>query len=91
MAAKNVSPEQMLEMIRAETKRNRDLCNETLGRELVEKSKRLQQISLMLTEPPVTQTELERLAQDVNKLQRETSTLEAKAKKVLSDADQKKL
>ncbi len=82
MSAQNVTPEKMLEMMRAETKKNRDMCNETLGRELSEKVKRFQQIGLVLNEPPVTQSELERLAQDVKRLQRETSTLEDKAKKV---------
>jgi len=82
IAAQNTSPEKMLEILRTDVKKNRDLCNEILGRELVEKSKRLQQIDLMLSEPPVTQAELERLSIDVKRLQKETSTLEDKAKKV---------
>jgi len=84
MATQNTSPEKMLEILRGEVKKKRDLCNEMLGRELVEKSKRMQQIELILTEPPVTQSELEKLTQDVKRLQRETTTLEEKAKKVNS-------
>ena len=82
MAAQNTSPEKMLEILRGGVKKNRDLCNELLGRELVEKTQRLQQIEMTLMEPPVTQSELEKLTLDVKKLQKEVSTLEEKAKKV---------
>lgn len=82
MAAQNTSPEKMLEMLKGDVKKNRELCNEILGRELGEKLKRLQQIEMILSEPPVTQSELEKLTQDVKKLQKDTSTLEEKAKKM---------
>lgn len=72
----------MLEILRGEAQKNRDLCNEVLGRELTEKSKRLQQIELIMNEPPVTQSEIDKLTMDVRRLQKETSTLEEKAKKV---------
>jgi hypothetical protein len=82
MVAQHTSPEKMLEILRGEVKKNRDLCNEILGRELVEKYKRLQQIELLLGEPAVTQQEVDSLAQEVKRLQRETAQLEDKAKKV---------
>ena len=89
MAAQNTSPEKMLEILRGDVKKNRDLCNEILGRELTEKLKRLQQIELILSEPPVTQTELEKLTLDVKRLQRETGTLEEKAKKMSEGSEDK--
>ena len=89
MATQNTSPEKMLEILKGEVKKKRDLCNEMLGRELVEKTKRMQQIELILIEPPVTQSELEKLTQDVKKLQRETSTLEEKAKKMSEGTEDK--
>ena len=49
----NTSPEKMLEALKTEVKRNRDLCYEILGRELQEKMKRLQQVELILNEPTV--------------------------------------
>lgn len=38
----------MLENLRNETRRNRELCNEILGRELNDKTERLQRIELVL-------------------------------------------
>ena len=87
MATQNTSPEKMLEILRGEAKRNRDLCNEILGRELGEKGKRLQQIELVLGEATVTQSELDKLAQEVKRLQRETGVLEEKAKKVTASTN----
>eukprot|EP01022_Parablepharisma_sp_SALTPOND_P016760 TRINITY_DN2530_c0_g2_i1.p1 TRINITY_DN2530_c0_g2~~TRINITY_DN2530_c0_g2_i1.p1 ORF type:complete len:595 (-),score=144.20 TRINITY_DN2530_c0_g2_i1:119-1903(-) len=89
MAAQNTSPEKMLEMLRVDVKKNRDLCNEILGRELTEKLKRLQQIEFILTEPTVTQSELEKLILEVKRLQRETLTLEDKAKRMNEGTEDK--
>jgi hypothetical protein len=38
----------MLENLRSETRKNRDLCNEVLGRELNDKRERLHRIELLL-------------------------------------------
>jgi hypothetical protein len=59
----------MLENLRNETRKNRELNNEILGRELNDKRERLQRIELLLQEPMTTQSELERLTNDVKKLQ----------------------
>ena len=72
MYSDNVTPDRMLENLRNETKRNRELCYDILGRELHDKQERLQRIELVLQEPMTTQSELERLTNDVKKLQRET-------------------
>lgn len=90
MAAQNTSPEKMLEMLRADVSKSRNLCNEILGRELVDKSKRLQQIEFILYEPPVTQNELERLSIEIQQLQRETASLEGKFK-AMAEGTQDKL
>jgi len=90
MAAQNTSPEKMLEILRADVSKGRNLCNEILGRELVDKSKRLQQIECMLYEAPVTQAELERLGIEIQQLQREIASLEAKFKS-MSEGTQDKL
>ena len=89
MAAQNTSPEKMLEMLRVDVSKNRNLCNEILGRELAEKAKRLQQIEFILCEPPVTQSELERLTIEIQQLQRETASLEAKFKKMAEGTQDK--
>ena len=64
----NLGPDKMLENLRIETRKNRELNNEILGRELNDKRERLQRIELLLQEPMTTQSELERLTNDVKKL-----------------------
>ena len=44
----------MLENLRNETRKNRELKNEILGRELNDKRERLQRIELLLQEPMTT-------------------------------------
>lgn len=75
----------MLENLRQETRKNRELNNEILGRELNDKRERLQRIELLLQEPMTTQSELERLTNDVKKLQRECMGLEDKLKSAPTD------
>ena len=74
----NLGPDKMLENLRIDTRRNRELNNEILGRELNDKRERLQRTELLLQEPMTTQSELERLSNDVKKLQRDCLTLEDK-------------
>lgn len=70
----------MLENLRNDTRKNRELNNEVLGRELNDKRERLQRIELLLQEPMTTQSELERLTNDVKRLQKDCMILEDKLK-----------
>ena len=70
----------MLENLRNDTRKNRELNNEVLGRELNDKRERLQRIELLLQEPMTTQSELERLTNDVKRLQKDCGVLEDKLK-----------
>jgi len=70
----------MLENLRNDTRKNRELNNEILGRELNDKRERLHRIELLLQEPVTTQHELERLTNDVKKLQKDCMFLEGKLK-----------
>ena len=78
IANENVTPDRMLDNLRNDTRKNRELCYDILGRELNDKTERLQRIELVLQEPMTTQSELERLTSDVKKLQRECQTLDEK-------------
>lgn len=86
----------MLEGLKLETKKNRELCYDIIGRELQDKTDRLQKIEQLLSEPLVillflnmqtTQSELEKLTNEVKKLQREVINLEDKLKKATPSDD----
>ena len=68
----------MLNNLRNETRQNRELNNEIILRELNDKKERLQRIEMILQEPMMTQSELERLTTDVKNLQRHCAGLEDK-------------
>ncbi len=68
----------MLNNLRNETRKNREICNDVIGRELNDKKERLQRIEMLLQEPVTSQAELERLTSDVKRLQREVRDLEVK-------------
>ena len=51
--------DQMLENVRQEAKRNRELCYDILGRELADKTDRYQKIEMLLAEPMTTQSKNE--------------------------------
>jgi uncharacterized coiled-coil DUF342 family protein len=70
----------MLDNLRTETRKNREINNEIIGRELNDKRERLQRIELLLQEPMTTQSELERLTNDVKRLQKDCMILEDKLK-----------
>lgn len=74
----NLTPEQMLNNLKTETRQNREMCNEVIGRELNDKKERLQRIEMLLQEPMTSQAELERLTSDTKRLQREVNDLELK-------------
>ena len=48
MYSDNVTPDRMLDNLRVETRRNRELCFDILGRELQDKTERLQRIEMVL-------------------------------------------
>jgi hypothetical protein len=58
----------MLEILRSDVRKNREINNEVLGRELNDKRDRLQRIEILLQEPMTTQSELERLTNDTKRL-----------------------
>ena len=68
----------MLDNLRMETNKNRELCFDILGRELQDKQERLQRIEMVLQEPMTTQSELERLTSDTKRMQRECMQLDDK-------------
>ena len=47
----NLAPEQMLNNLRNETRQNREINNDIIGRELTDKQERLQRIEMILSEP----------------------------------------
>ena len=51
VARDNLSPEQMLSNLKNETHKNREMCNDVIGRELTDKRERLQRIEMLLQEP----------------------------------------
>lgn len=68
----------MLNNLRNECRKNREMANDVIGRELNDKKERLQRIEMLLAEPTTSQSELERLTSDVKRLQREVHDLEVK-------------
>lgn len=80
VSSQNLSSDKMLENLRNETRKNRELNNEILGRELNDKRERLQRVEMLLQEPMTTQSELERLTNDTKRLQRDCMGLEEKLK-----------
>ena len=76
--SESVTADQMLTQLRNDTKKNRELCYEVLGRELQDKAERCQKIELVMSEPVTTQNDLDRVANEVRRLQRECQILEDK-------------
>lgn len=74
----DVSADQMLMQLRNETKKNRELCYDVLGRELEDKHERSQKIEMVLAEPITTQSDIDKLANEVRRLQRDCQNLEDK-------------
>ena len=83
----NLGSDKMLENLRAETRKNRELNNEILGRELNDKRERLHRIELLLQEPMTTQNELEKLTNDVRKLQGDCMKLDSKVQEATPKDD----
>lgn len=54
LSTQNLSSEKMLDNLRAETRKNRELNNEVIGRELNDKRERLQRTEMLLQEPVTT-------------------------------------
>ena len=74
----DVTADQMLQGLRAETKKNRELWYDVIGRELTDKNERCQKIEMLLAEPITTQSDIDKLANEVRRLQREWQILEDK-------------
>ena len=74
----DVTADQMLANLRNETKKNRELCYDVLGRELTDKNERGQKIEMLLAEPITTQNDIDKFANEVRRLQRECQVLEDK-------------
>ena len=79
VTASDISAQEMLKLLKADVKKNREFCNERIGRELTEKVKRLEQVEQLLNEPVVSQNDIDALNNDVRLLQREVQLLEEKA------------
>ena len=47
-SSEHMTPDRMLDNLRNETRRNRELCYDILGRELNDKQERLQRIEMVL-------------------------------------------
>lgn len=74
----DVTADQMLMQLRNETKKNRELCYDVLGRELQDKGERCQKIEMLLSEPITTQGDIDKLANEVRRLQRDCQVLDDK-------------
>lgn len=68
-SAEETSAEKMLEMLRREVTKNRELVNEVLGREYQDKMGRYQKMEMLLAEPMTTQQDLEKITNEVRRLQ----------------------
>lgn len=71
----------MLENLKNETKKNREIAYDRLERELQDKSKRIQELEVILSEPVTTQSEVDSLSNDVRRFTKEIQDLEVKLKK----------
>jgi intraflagellar transport protein 81 len=74
----NLGADRMLDNLKNDVRKNRDLANEILGRELADKSERLQKIQMLLEEPMTTQSEVEKLTSDTMRLKRDVQMLDDK-------------
>jgi len=73
------SAEEMLEVLRNEVRRNRELCNERLGRDIMDKKSRLEQMEQLLMEPMVTTSQCDKLENEVRQMENAVRILEEKA------------
>ena len=89
VTASDISAHEMLKLLKADVKKNREFCNERIGRELTEKVKRLEQVEQLLNEPIVNQKDLDEIANDTRLLQREVQLLEEKANNSKNPEDDK--
>jgi intraflagellar transport protein 81 len=86
----DTSAEEMLELLKADVRKNREFCNERIGRELTEKMRRMEQMEQLINEPLVTQTDIDSLQNEVKFLQRDFQVLQDKANRQTAP-DQDKL
>lgn len=86
-ATENNSAIKMFELLKREVNKNKELVNEVLGRELQDKMNRYQKMEMLLSEPVTTQQELERLTNEVRKIQRDVQILEEKLRNTNNSDD----
>ena len=87
--SEETSASDMLNLLKQDVKRNRDFCNERIGMELNEKSKRLEQMNKLLSEPVVNQTDIDSVQNEIRTLNRECQLLEEKANSSTNPAQDK--
>lgn len=80
-SAKDTNAYQMLEFLKKDVKRNRDVLFHQLTAELNEKGKKMQELSQTLSEPSLSHKELEVLQSEILFLQRENREMENKVSK----------
>ncbi|KAL4499945.1 hypothetical protein ABPG72_015294 [Tetrahymena utriculariae] len=85
------TPEQMLQSMRNEVKKNRELSTMRLAIEINEKKKKLEATEKLLMEPPMTQGELSNLDNQLVVLRRAVTILEEKLAKKPPQDDSKLL
>jgi intraflagellar transport protein 81 len=81
------SPEQMLNAIKNEVRKNREIVKDRMTVEYNERLKKLQQTEKMLAEPPITQNELMMLENTMTALRRAVTQMEERLSKETSKDD----
>ena len=85
--SENLGGDKMLDNLKKEVRKNREMNEEIIGRELDDKSERLKRILMILDEPATTQSEVERLTSDTMALKRHVQQLEEKIRKTTPEDD----
>ncbi|EGR32885.1 intraflagellar transport protein, putative [Ichthyophthirius multifiliis] len=88
LSASNTA-EQMLQNMRNDVKKNRELSNQRFAIEINEKKKKLEQTEKLLSEPPITQNELNHLDNQLIVLRRAVNMMEEKLSKQANPQDDK--
>jgi len=80
-ANKDTSAVEMLDILRKDVKRNRELLYHQIQAEFNEKVKKLNEMESTLSEPSLTHKELEVIQSEINQLKRENKQMEEKVSK----------
>lgn len=79
----------MLQSLRTDVKKNRELCADRLAIEINEKRKKLENTEKLLQDPPITANELNQMENNVVVLRRAVSIMEEKLSKQVNPTDDK--